>query len=239
MLHESDDIIRRAVNEYCKKTMPVDFAITFVSGNREKKMLTSLDVPVINVSMAEAPDACGKILSVAADHVAAGKLAASHFAERGVRHALYLGNRLLHHSNLKEKAFSEGCAQHRISCQSFDLRSPAHEDFADLPGKRSLLAQLSTLPRPLGIDCNTDTMAEQLPMLAHRNGIRCPSDWLILGTDMDIACRLLRESDLTMAEVADRAGFSSGERFASVFRAQQGVTPRQFRLQRGGPGGIH
>lgn len=41
---------------------------------------------------------------------------------------------------------------------------------------------------------------------------------------------LLRETDLTITEVALRAGWSSSARFASVFRRETGMTPTDFRV---------
>ena len=40
---------------------------------------------------------------------------------------------------------------------------------------------------------------------------------------------LLRNSDLTIREVAQACGFQTGEHFAHIFRAQNGSTPRGFR----------
>lgn len=43
---------------------------------------------------------------------------------------------------------------------------------------------------------------------------------------------LLRETDLTVTEVARQAGWSSSARFASVFRRETGMTPTDFRASR-------
>jgi AraC-like DNA-binding protein len=44
---------------------------------------------------------------------------------------------------------------------------------------------------------------------------------------------MLLETHLPVETVARRAGFSSGENLARVFRAATGVTPREFRMREG------
>jgi len=45
----------------------------------------------------------------------------------------------------------------------------------------------------------------------------------------DYACRLLRESDMNIAETAWACGFSRPSYFDRIFRAYMGVSPREFR----------
>jgi LacI family transcriptional regulator len=46
---------------------------------------------------------------------------------------------------------------------------------------------------------------------------------------LDRACRLLETSDLPIAKVALRCGFSTPQRFHSVFRQQMGMLPSEYR----------
>lgn len=48
---------------------------------------------------------------------------------------------------------------------------------------------------------------------------------------MERAKRLLRESDLPLAQVARRVGYQTQAHFTGVFRRHVGLTPRVFRLQ--------
>ena len=43
---------------------------------------------------------------------------------------------------------------------------------------------------------------------------------------------LLRETDLSIGEIADRTGFAYGEYLAAVFKRETGMTPTEFRQQR-------
>ena len=47
---------------------------------------------------------------------------------------------------------------------------------------------------------------------------------------IQVACRLLMQTELKLTEVAERAGFAHAEYFSTVFRQQMDCTPRQYRL---------
>ncbi len=52
----------------------------------------------------------------------------------------------------------------------------------------------------------------------------------ILQYRMDEACRLLRETKLSLQEIADRAGFGTAAHLCRIFRRRLGRTPGQYRL---------
>lgn len=58
----------------------------------------------------------------------------------------------------------------------------------------------------------------------------------ILRVRLDRVCRLLAESDLTLAEVADKAGFEHPEYMSRLFKKKMGMTPGEFRRQSGSTG---
>jgi ABC-type sugar transport system substrate-binding protein/signal transduction histidine kinase/AraC-like DNA-binding protein len=55
---------------------------------------------------------------------------------------------------------------------------------------------------------------------------------LILNLRLEKACTLLRNPDLTVAEIADQTGFTSQSYFSTVFKARFGVSPKDWRLVR-------
>jgi LacI family transcriptional regulator len=57
----------------------------------------------------------------------------------------------------------------------------------------------------------------------------------ILRVRLGRVCQLLAESDLSLAEVAGKAGFDHPEYMSRLFRKKMGVTPGEFRKQ-AGPG---
>jgi LacI family transcriptional regulator len=55
----------------------------------------------------------------------------------------------------------------------------------------------------------------------------------ILRVRLERVCQLLAESDLTLAEVAGKAGFTHPEYMSRIFKSKMGVTPGEFRKQAG------
>ena len=53
---------------------------------------------------------------------------------------------------------------------------------------------------------------------------------LILNLRLEKACTLLRNPDLTVAEIADQTGFTSQSYFSTVFKTRFGVSPKDWRL---------
>ena len=43
------------------------------------------------------------------------------------------------------------------------------------------------------------------------------------------ACRLIRETDISITEVAEQTGFSSSRYFSTAFKQYMGVTPSQYK----------
>jgi LacI family transcriptional regulator len=52
----------------------------------------------------------------------------------------------------------------------------------------------------------------------------------IVNRRTDEACRLLRETTLSLQEIADRTGFGTAAHLCRLFRRRLGRTPRQYRL---------
>ena len=47
---------------------------------------------------------------------------------------------------------------------------------------------------------------------------------------LEAACRLLKETEIPIAEVAMRVGFSSAKYFSSSFKDKYGILPSKFRV---------
>ena len=50
---------------------------------------------------------------------------------------------------------------------------------------------------------------------------------------VDLACRLLRQTDENITEIASRVGYDSQRNFNRSFKAVTGKTPREYRRERG------
>jgi LacI family transcriptional regulator len=55
----------------------------------------------------------------------------------------------------------------------------------------------------------------------------------ILRVRLDRVCRLLAESDLPLAEVAEKSGFEHPEYMSRLFKKKMGITPGEFRKNPG------
>ena len=55
----------------------------------------------------------------------------------------------------------------------------------------------------------------------------------ILRVRLDRVSRLLAESDLSLAEVAEKAGFDHPEYMNRLFKGKKGITPGEFRKRAG------
>jgi LacI family transcriptional regulator len=60
----------------------------------------------------------------------------------------------------------------------------------------------------------------------------------ILRIRLDRVCRLLAESDLSLAEVAQKAGFEHPEYMNRLFKKKMGITPGEFRKNSGSAGSL-
>jgi len=63
----------------------------------------------------------------------------------------------------------------------------------------------------------------------HKNGINFTD--LLTRYRMEQACRFLRDSDLTVREVANKVSYKSSTYFQNLFRARMGCTPLEYRHQ--------
>lgn len=54
---------------------------------------------------------------------------------------------------------------------------------------------------------------------------------------VQLACRLLADSDMDVQQIADHVGYGSASNFTTMFRERMGVTPRDYRLARRQQGG--
>lgn len=67
-----------------------------------------------------------------------------------------------------------------------------------------------------------------------RNEIGMSASDYLQSRRLELAARLLLETELTVAEIAHEAGFDDPNYFTRFFRRRHGVTPTSFRLQRAG-----
>jgi LacI family transcriptional regulator len=147
------------------------------------KRLRRMGCPVVRLGMLPHPlDA--RVPAVLLDWTAAGRLAATHFAERGLRNfgCVDLQANTLYeplYEGLRQGADELGCV-----CHAFQLpREEPGESRAHLYARRAraLGAWLATMPRPIAILGGLDWKTGSLCAMCLREGFAVPEDVVLLG----------------------------------------------------------
>ncbi len=80
--------------------------------------------------------------------------------------------------------------------------------------------------------CSIAQAAETSPFhlsRSFRNAVGCSIWQYVSRRRVEVATGLMRDSALTLAEVAGMSGFDSYSTFAATFKAARGVSPARFR----------
>lgn len=86
-------------------------------------------------------------------------------------------------------------------------------------------------------DCNVKAIAYALNYndsylcMVYKKKTGSTINTVLTDMRMDLACRLLRQSDMKFYEVGRRVGYPNGRYFSTLFTREVGVTPRQYREQ--------
>jgi LacI family transcriptional regulator len=122
------------------------------------------------------------------DDAAIGRLAATHFLDRGFRHFAYATDR--GGGSPRREAFQAALAESGRDCRVIAFR-PA---VASWPlRKAEWAAQLRKLPRPLALFAVTDEIAIEVVEAALADGFRVPDDIAVLGVrNDDLVCTSLQ-----------------------------------------------
>lgn len=113
----------------------------------------------------------------------------------------------------KEKSASPVSTMHRVSLSLHYMEN----HYAEKITLADLAAAAEVTPKYL---CRIFTMMTGKTPIIFLNEYR-----------IDCACRLLRESDTPLLDVALQSGFDDQSYFTKLFRRQTGTTPRAYRLQ--------
>lgn len=114
------------------------------------------------------------------------------------------------------------------------IESAGPRDAADSAGvlvRRALKLIEDNLTIPLSVGDIADELRisrEHLTRIFSEQTGRSPYSY-ILRRKMLLACRLLKQTTLTMGEIADRLGYVESSRFTRSFKTGIGMTPSRFR----------
>ena len=164
--------------------------------------------PVVNVS-GVLPDL--PIPRVAVDHVAVGRLAATHLLDRGIRHFGFVGYPEHAFSAGREAGFKETLEAAGYRLSSHYQRDAGHRDPTGLwEWDEGLRRWLAGLPRPVGILASHDPQGLALSEACRFSDLRVPDDVALVGVDNDdLLCELARPSLSSVELPAERIGYES------------------------------
>ncbi|MCC5828348.1 MAG: DNA-binding transcriptional regulator [Phycisphaeraceae bacterium] len=179
------------------------------------------DVPLpeghlVNVSTRNPPPG---IPTVGNDDRAIGRLAAQHLAQLGLSHFAFFGDDQYCFSRDRLRGFTEGLRDagktRDVTMLEFD------EEASHARQRQNLVAQLASLPRPMGIMALTDTYGWNLLEALGEAEIAVPEEAAVLGVDNDEFVCEMAEPSLSSIKVASQAiGFRGAEVLDDLFEGR-------------------
>lgn len=125
------------------------------------------------------------ISTVCIDDFAMGQAAGAHLVKQGASRFIFCSADTIHSTRLRQAGFQSALDQKPLIC----LRAG--------PALGRQLAQLETLPGPLGAFCNSDALARELINEARRQKRRIGRGFLVLGSDNDPAASIFAGVGIT------------------------------------------
>lgn len=173
-------------------------------------------------------------VSVGGDHVACGRLAASHFLMHRFRSFAFFGWRGLRFSDARQAAFADALAESNFGLEvylsvgetmrGFLKRDVLNERFVLPPDAKAVARWAKRLPRRTGVFCANDLRAWQLSEICRASGIDVP-DWLaILGADNDhVPCLFTSPALSSVATATIEVGRRAAEVLAAIIDGERSV----------------
>lgn len=168
-----------------------------------------IGLPTVDVSAARRVP---ELPWVETDDEAIGRLAASHFRERGFRNFAFCGESRFNWSVWRQTSFLATLQAGGDGCAVLDLPESAGGDDGGRGRQKRLTAWLAGLPRPVGIWACYDILAQQVLDAARELDIAVPEEAAVLGVDNDrLLCDLCDPPLSSVAPDAVGAGRAAAE----------------------------
>lgn len=192
------------------RRLALDGLIAHVFTHELARALAHLRKPVVNVSgvLPELP-----FPGVMPDHAAAGRVAAEHLLDRGLRHFGFVGYPDHAFSTGREAGFRRAVEGAGFCMSVYHADNPLRPEPTGLWCWDDRLGHwLSSLPRPVGILASHDIQGVQLSEACRRSGLKVPDDVALVGVDNDdLLCELARPALSSVALPAERIGFEAAK----------------------------
>lgn len=167
------------------RRLRVDGIIARVATRRNETVLSSLGIPVVNVS---GQIATPRLPLINSDDFRVGQMAFRHLHGRAYRHFAYCGSTTHLGSVLRYRGFSQEARRAGLTTAMPRHILPRGDQNTPYPDatRTRLTAWLASLPRPVGILGFTDRVALELDEACARLGLRVPEDVAIMGVGNDL-----------------------------------------------------
>ncbi len=194
--------------------------IAFVFKRSLGRTLRRAHCPLVNV--------CGVLpdtgmARVGLDDAAAGRLAATHLLEHGLRHFAFLGHMNHAGSKRRERSFQATviAAGGTFSVYHEPRTKAFYPDGRIWALSSDAQRWLRLLPKPVGIFTCFDMWGVQLAEACRQLGLRVPEDVCMLGTDNDdLLCELAHPSLSSVAVPTAKIGYEAAAMLDSMLRGR-------------------
>jgi LacI family transcriptional regulator len=161
-----------------------------------------------------------RVSEIRPDSVAAGRLAAEHFLERGFQHFAYSGYRGRLWSQRRQEGFCQRLEEACFSCEVYDPSSRAARQ--NWSQEWPLVCDwLRSLPKPVGIMACNDVRGRQLLDACMLSGLNVPEEVAVVGVDDDeLLCDLANPPLSSVAFDGEQAGYRAAERLARLMAGE-------------------
>ena len=191
-----------------------------------EKAVLATGLPTIALDLTYRQQAAGSRLArvheVRPDSRAAGRLAAEHLLDRGLRSFAFVGlSSEVPWSAERGQGFTERLAAAKLPYAEFPLpRRVADREWGR--EQAILAAWLATLPRPLGLLACDDDRARQVCEACHGADLAVPDDVAIVGVDNDdLLCELADPPLTSVALDSETAGWEAAALLDRLMRGER------------------
>jgi LacI family transcriptional regulator len=151
--------------------------------------LRDVACPAVRIGARPHPD--DELLpAVLPDLAASGRLAAEHFAARSFKNVAYVGHKpdnLDANTHATYKAFRQRTGELGMACHLMSTAAMGKQ--AGRTGE--LVTWLDRLPKPVGVFCFNDIMAERVGLASVQANLTVPEDVALLGYGNSLQCQIM------------------------------------------------
>ena len=185
-----------------------DAIIAVSNDERELRSARRMGIPIVN--LAGGLQQSFGVPRVMVNHFQAGRLAADHLLERGLRNLAYFGWQNLWYSNQRLAGFCERAAESGVTVAIL-LRASGSESKQSWTQRIAGLTKwLVGLPRPCGIFAVHDYRAQFVLEACQESGLRIPDDIAVIGMDNDeTICEHTAPSLTSVCRNSERVGWEA------------------------------